>query len=101
MALPTEALASFPSHQCPPFKEIQDLAGKYRLNATNEGFVLLIRQPNRPPTPYGRRDARLVFLGDDPVRIYVSTLMRGSCKPVASLLPARANTFRMLKRFYW
>ena len=42
LALPTEVIARFPSHQHPPFSEIQELAGKGRLHTTEGDIVLLV-----------------------------------------------------------
>ena len=53
LAMPTEVLARFPSHQCPSFSEIQELAGKGRLHTTDEDIVLLVRNPT-PDACYDR-----------------------------------------------
>ena len=45
LALPTEVLARFPSHQRSSFSQSEELAGKGRLHTTNEGVVLLLRNP--------------------------------------------------------
>ena len=52
LALPTELLARFPSHQRPPFAEIQELVGKGCLHAIKEDTVLLVRNPT--PARYSR-----------------------------------------------
>ena len=48
LALPTEVLARFPSHQRPPFSESQEFAGKGRLHTTDKDIVLRL---DRNPTP--------------------------------------------------
>ena len=61
-ALPADFLSCFPSHQRPFFSEIQELASKSRLQITDNGIVLLVRQMTLPPrlTRNALWDARLV-----------------------------------------
>ena len=88
LALPTEVLARFPSHQRPLFSEIQELAGKGRLHTTDEDIVILVRNPTRPTTPYGLRDARLAFWGtNQSVFTCRFSCALGSRKPAIRLLP--------------
>ena len=54
-ALPTELVTRFPSYERPSFSKIQELAGKGRLRATDEGTVLLARNP--APAPYSLQPA--------------------------------------------
>ena len=95
LALPTELSAHFPSHQRPPFSEIQELVGKGRLHAIEEDIVLLARNPTSARyslRPAGRA-ARL--LGDEPVRMYVPLLMRPwimQSLPFDCFLPSRHGT---------
>ena len=102
LALPTEVLARFPSHQHPPFSETQELAGKGRLHATDEDIVLLVR--NQTPAHYSlRRVGRAAcLLGDEPTRIYVPLLMRPwimqPCHATASCHLGTARTLRMPRR---
>ena len=72
-ALPAGFLSSFPSHQRPSFAEIQELAGKGRLHTTEDGIVLLVRNPSPPPLPGSERPVgrAACLLNDEPVRIYV------------------------------
>ena len=76
LALPTEVLARFPSHQRSPFLEIQELAGKGRLHATDEDIVLLVRNPT--PAHYSLRPAgrAACLLCDESTRVYVPLLVR-------------------------
>ena len=46
---PANFLSCLPSHQRPPFSEVQELANKGRLNTTDAGIVLLARKPSPPP----------------------------------------------------
>ena len=89
LALPTEVSSRFPSHQRPPFLEIQELAGKGRLHTTDEDIVLLVRIQPRPTIPYGLRAARLAFWGTNQ-SVFTCRYSRalGSCKPAIRLLPA-------------
>ena len=76
LALPTEVLTHFPSHQRPPLSANQELAGKGRLHTTDEDIVFFIRNPT--PAHYSLRPAGRAagLLGDEPIRIYVPLLMR-------------------------
>ena len=47
-ALPANFFSCFPPHQRPPFSEVQELASKGRLHATDAVIVLFIRQPPPP-----------------------------------------------------
>ena len=105
LALPTEVLAHFLSHQCPPFSEIQELAGKGRLHTTDEDISLLVRNPT--PAHYSLRPAgrAACLLGDEPIRIYVPLLMRSGIMQArhstASSHLGTARTLRICERFYW
>ena len=57
-ALPDDFLSCFPSHQRPSFSEIQELAGKGRLHTTDDGTILLVRQPTPQPAPDSQRAVR-------------------------------------------
>ena len=61
-SLPADVLSCFPSHQHLSFTEIEEFAGKGRLHTTDDGIVLLVRQPTPQPPPDSQRsvDARLV-----------------------------------------
>ena len=105
LAMPTEVLARFPSHQRPSFLEIQELAGKGRLHTTDGGIVFVVRIPT--PTPYPPRPAGRAtrLLGDEPVSFYVPLRMRPwimqACHSIASCHLGTASTLRMLERFCW
>ena len=106
-ALPDDFLSCFPSHQCPSFSEIQELAGKGRPHTTDDGTVLLVCQPTPQPPP----DSQLpvgraaCLLNDEPIRIYVPLLMRPwvmqACHSTASCHLGTARTPQKLERFYW
>ena len=105
--LPAVFLSCFPSHQRPPFSEVQELSTKGRLHTTDAGIVLLVRQPSPPPAsdtqrPVGRTAC---LLNDEPIRIYVPLLMRPwvmqACHSTVSCLLGTERTLRMLERFYW
>ena len=72
-SLPADVLSCFPSHQCSSFSEIQQLAAEGRLHVTDDGIVLLVRQPTpQPPSDSQRPVGRLACLfNDEPVRVYV------------------------------
>ena len=46
---PYQTTSCFPSHQRPSFSEIQELTGKSRLHTTDDGTVLLVREPTPQP----------------------------------------------------
>ena len=106
-ALPDDFLSCSPSHQRPSFSEIQDFASKDLLHTTDDGTVLLVRQPTPQPAPDSQRSVgRAVgMLNDEPIRIYVPLLMRPwvmqACHSTASCHLGTTRTLRMLKRFYW
>ena len=106
-ALPDDFLSCFPSHQRPSFSEIQELAGKGRLHTTDDGTVLLVRQPTPQPPPDSQRPVgrAACLLNDEPIRIYVLLLMRPwvmqACHSTASCHLGTTRTLRMLERFYW
>ena len=54
-ALPDDFLSCFPSHQCPSLSEIQELAGKGQPYTTDDGTVLLVRQPTPQLAPDSQR----------------------------------------------
>ena len=70
-------VSCFPSHQRPSISEIQELAGKGLLRTTDDGTVLLVRQPTPQPPPDSQRPVGLAacLLNDEPIRIYVPLLM--------------------------
>ena len=101
-ALLDDLLSCFPSHQRHSFSEIQELAGKGRLYTTDDGTVLLVRQPTPQPAadshrPVGRAAC---LLNDDPVRIYVPLLIRPwvmqACHSTASCCLGTKRITRML-----
>ena len=77
-ALPPDFSSCYPSHQRPSLSDIEELAGKGRLHMSDDGIVLLVRNPTPPlttsaePSSVGRA-ARL--LNDEPIRIYLPLLM--------------------------
>ena len=105
--LPDDVLSCFPSHQRPSFSEISELAGKGRLHTTDDGTGLLVCQPTpQPPSDSQRPVGRAAsLLNDDPIRIYVSLLMRPwvmqACHSTSSCHLGTTRTLRMLERFYW
>ena len=105
LALPTDFLTRFPSHQRPLFSEIQELAGKSRLHTTDEDIVHLVRNPT--PAHYSLQPAgrAACLLGDEPIRFCAPLLMRPwimqACHSTASCHLGTARTLRMLERFYW
>ena len=105
--LPANCLSCFPSHQHPSCSEIQELAGKSRLHTTDNGIVLLVRQPTPQPLsdsqhPVGRAAC---LLDDDRFHIYVPRLMhRGvmqACHSATSCHLGTTCTLRMLGRISW
>ena len=105
-SLPDEFLSSFPSHQRPSFSEIQELAGKGRLHTTDDGTVLLVRQPTPQPAPYSQRPVgrAVCLLTDGPICIYVPLIMRPwvmqACHSTASCDLGTTCTLRMLERVH-
>ena len=76
-ALPPDFLSCYLSHQRPSFSDIQELAGKGRLHATDDDIVLLVRNSTPPPTTdelssVGRAAC---LLNGESIRIYVPLLM--------------------------
>ena len=106
-SLPADFLLCFPSHQRPSFSEIQELAGKGRVHTTDNGTVLLVRQPIPQPAPDTQRPVghAACLLNDYPIRIYVPLLMRPwvmqACHSTAFCHLGTTLTLRMLERFYW
>ena len=103
LALPAEVLARFPSHQCPPFWEILEVAGEGHPHSIDEDIVLHVRNPtpaHYSSRPAGRAPCRL---GDEPIRGYVPLLMRSWIMQAGySTAPCHlgmARTLRMLERF--
>ena len=103
----TTFLSYFPSNQHPSFSEIQELAGKGRLHTTDDGTVLLARQPTPQPAPDSQRPVgrAACLLNDEPIHTYVPLLMRPwvmqTCHSTASCHVATTRTLRMLERLYW
>ena len=104
-SLPADFFSCFPSHQRPSFWETQELAGEGRLHTTDDGIVLLVRQPtSQPPSdslrPMGRAAC---LLKDEPGRIYVPLLTRSwvmqAYHSTASCHLGTTRTLRMLERF--
>ena len=71
-------LSCYPSHKRPSLSDIEELAGKGRLHMSDDGIVLLVRNPTPPlttsaePSSVGRAAC---LLNDGPIRIYVPLLM--------------------------
>ena len=106
-ALPDDVVSCFPSHQRPSFSEIQELSGKGRIHTTDDGTVLLVRQPNPQSAPDSQRPVRRAafLLNDEPIRTYVPLLMRPRVmqagRSTAFFHHGTTRTLRMLERFYW
>ena len=103
-SLPNDVLSCIPSHQRPSFSEIQELAPKCWLHATEEvSFCSLTDSatPVRLAAPGGTRG--LFFFNDEPARIYVPLLMRPwvmkACHSTASCHLGTTRTLRMPERF--
>ena len=77
-SLPADFLSCFPSHHRPSFSESQELAGEGRPHSTDDGIVLLVRQPTpQPPSDSQRPVGRAAcLLNDEHVRFYIPLLMR-------------------------
>ena len=76
LSLPSGLLSCFPSYQRPSFSEILELADKGRLHPTDDGIVLLVRQP-APQTPSDLQHPlgrAACLLNDEPVRICTTAL---------------------------
>ena len=106
-SLPADVLSCFPSHQRSSFSEIQERAGKGRLHTTDDGTILLVRQPTSQPPSFLQHPVRRAacLLNSEPVPIYVPLLMRRwamqACHSTVSCLLSTTCTLRMLERFYW
>ena len=106
-ALPDDFLSCFPSHQRPSFSEIEELAGKGRFHTTDDGTVLLVRQPTPQPRPDSQRPVgrAACLLNDEPILLYVLLLMRPwvvqAFHSTASCHLGTTRTLRMLERFCW
>ena len=105
-------LSCSPPHQHPSPSEIREVVGKGRLHTTDNGIILLDRQPSPPLTPGTQRPVgrTACLLNDEPNRIYVCCCSRppGSCAGLAfhrflSLGTARtlrnARTFLLVDRY--
>ena len=106
--LPPDFLACYLSLKRPSLSDIKELAGKGRLHTTDDDIVLLVRNPALPPTRSDKPNSvgrAACLLNDEPVRIYVSLLMRPwimqACHSTASCHLGTTRTLRMLERFYW
>ena len=105
--LPPDILACYLSHKRPSLSDLKELVGKGRLHTTDDDIVLLVRNPTLPPTrsdkPNSVRRAACL-LNDEPVRIYVSLLMRPwimqAYRSTAPCHLGTTRTLRMLERFY-
>ena len=100
-------LSCFPSHQRPSFSEIQVLAGEGRLHTTDDGTVLLARQPTPQPPFDSQRPVgcAVCLLNDEPVRIYISLSMNlwvmQAYYSKASGHLGTTHALGILERFYW
>ena len=103
--LPDDVSSCFPSHQCPSFSEIQELAGKGQQQTTDGGTVLLVRQPIPQTLPDSQRPVgrATCLVNDEPVRIYVPLLrcpwVMQASHSTASCHLGTTRTLRMLERF--
>ena len=81
-SLPADFFSCFPSHQRPSFWETQELAGEGRLHTTDDGIVLLVRQPTPQPPPDSQHPAghAACLLNDEPVRTCSCSCAPGSCR---------------------
>ena len=62
-SLPADVFSFFHSHQRPSFSEIRELADDGRLHTTDNGIVLLVRQPTpQPPSDSQRPVGRVASL---------------------------------------
>ena len=88
--------ACFPSQQRPPLSEIQELADKDRLHITDDGTVLLVRQPTPQPPPDSQRPVgrAACWLNDEPIHILRTAAhapLGHAGLPLDSSLPPRHN----------
>ena len=85
--------------------EIQELAGKSLLHTTDDGIVLLVRQPTSQPPSDSQHPVGCAsfLLNDEHFRIYV--LLRPwvmqACHSTAACHLDTTRTLRMLECFYW
>ena len=106
-ALPADFWSCFPSQQRPPYSEVQELASKGQMHATDAGVVLLVRQLSPPPAPGTQRPVgrTACSLNDEPICVYVPLLMHPwvmqACHSTASCFLGLARTLCMLEGFYW
>ena len=107
-ALLPHFLACYPLPKRPSLSDIQELAGKGRLDTTDDDIVLLVRNTTLPPTSSDKPNAverAACLLNDEPARIYVPLLMRPwimqACHSTASCHLRTTRTLRMLERFCW
>ena len=106
-APPDDVLSCFPLHHRPSFLEIQELAGKGQLHTTDDGTLLLVRQPTpqRPCDSHRPVGRTACLLNDEPIRIHVPLLKRPwamqACHSMASCHLGTTRPLRMLERFYW
>ena len=106
-ALPVDFLSCYPSHKRPSFSDIRELAGKGRLQTTDDDFFLLVRNPT-PSLPNSTESGSVgraaCLLHDEPIRIYVPLLMRPwimqACHSTVSCHLGTTRTLPMLERFY-
>ena len=100
-------LSCLPSHQCPPFSEVQELANKSRLHTIDPGIVLLFRHAYPPLSSDAQRSVGRTasLLNHEPIRVYVRLLMRPwvmqTCHSPASRHLRTARTLHMLERVSW
>ena len=91
----------------PPSRRFRSLLTKavYTQPTTASSCSSVNRLRNPLLTRSARRDARLVLLNDEPVRIYLPLPMRPSvmqaCHSTASCHLGSTRTLRMIERFCW
>ena len=97
-----------PLVQASTYLRHQELTGKGRLHTTDDDIVLLVRNLTLPPTRSDEPNSvgrAACLLHEEPVRIYVSLLMRPwimqACHSIASFRLGTTRTLRMLERFHW
>ena len=101
--LPPDLLACYPSHKRPSLSDIELLAGKDRIHATDDDIVLLIPNPTPPPT--GSDKTKLCWasclLAKRRAGSQVRPLLMCACHSTASCHLGTTRTLRILEQFYW